>query len=357
MLTQNDVATEFIANGLGSGPVASRLLRSGMNVNVLKPWIGQDGRSYMAMMVGNELKAVPVANAPATLLKDEWEVWDDIVVRTAKPRMRAWGDLRQASSLIIPNGMGKTMIAYQVYGDITPATISMSPLRQSERDRPESDTRHLPLPIIHKDFFYDIREVEESRNGRIPLDTGTIELASRRVAEEAEKLTIGVASSYSYGGGTVYGYVNFPQRNAKAMTLPTAGGWTGETLIDELLDMIQMANDDGFYGPFRVYYSSGWNKYFGADFKAASDSTLGERVTRIPGIQSISALDYLTGHQMILVQMTPDVGRAVVGMDVQTVQWESEGGFQLNFKVLAILVPHLKYDPAGNSGIVHGVAA
>ena len=60
---------------------------------------------------------------------------------------------------------------------------------------------------------------------------------------------------------------------------------------------------------------------------------------------------------MIMVQMTPDVARAVNGMDITTVQWESVGGMRLNFKVMAIQVPQLRADYDGRCGIVHATTA
>ena len=35
-------------------------------------------------------------------------------------------------------------------------------------------------------------------------------------------------------------------------------------------------------------------------------------------------------------------------------QWEGQGGMEVNFKVMAILVPQLRDDFNGNTGIVHG---
>ena len=52
--------------------------------------------------------------------------------------------------------------------------------------------------------------------------------------------------------------------------------------------------------------------------------------------------------------MTPDVCRAVNGMDITTVQWESSGGMRINFKVMAIQVPQLFTDYNRRTGIVHG---
>jgi hypothetical protein len=59
---------------------------------------------------------------------------------------------------------------------------------------------------------------------------------------------------------------------------------------------------------------------------------------------------------MIMVQMTPDVARAVNGMDITTVQWESVGGMRLNFKVMAIQVPQLRADHYGSCGVLHAVS-
>ena len=57
---------------------------------------------------------------------------------------------------------------------------------------------------------------------------------------------------------------------------------------------------------------------------------------------------------MVLVQMTSDVIRAVVGMEFQTLQWPTEGGMLLNFKVMGIIVPQVRVDINHRTGLVHG---
>jgi hypothetical protein len=56
----------------------------------------------------------------------------------------------------------------------------------------------------------------------------------------------------------------------------------------------------------------------------------------------------------VLLEMTSETVRAVIGMEVQTVQWESLGGMMKHFKVMAIQVPQFRPDTAGNSGVAHG---
>lgn len=84
------------------------------------------------------------------------------------------------------------------------------------------------------------------------------------------------------------------------------------------------------------------------------DNTMRQRLESINGIQSVKQADYLSDTTLLLVQMTPDVARMVVGMEITTVQWESHGGMQLNFKVMCILVPQLRSDFNDATGIVHG---
>jgi len=44
-------------------------------------------------------------------------------------------------------------------------------------------------------------------------------------------------------------------------------------------------------------------------------------------------------------------------MELTTVQWESNGGMKLNFKVMAIQVPYIKSTSDGVTGIVHGTTS
>jgi len=306
------------------------------------------------------LIAIPTQNATATLRKEEWKVLDDAIVIAAKERLRVVADLRgRGLTYNIPNGMGKTVLETESMSDITRATISMDPARESEGDRPEFDLTSLPLPVIHKDFYFNARQVATSRNSGAGIDTTTAQLAARRVAEEAEKLTLGVLPAFGYGGGTIYGLTNFPSRvTSTSLTAPTETGWTPQTTIQELLAMRQASEDNHHYGPWSLYTSPAWDQYLDDDYSTLKgDITLRQRVTAINGIGAVTTLDYLTGFQMILVQMTSDVIRMVIGMDVTTVQWETHGGMRLNFKVMAIMVPQLRADFNGQTGIIHGNAA
>ncbi len=349
---------DYIMNGQSSGEVADRLIECGGDIGALRPWIGKDGRQYCALMRNGKRVAVPMQNTTTSLRQDDWKILDDAIIKVAKPRLKAVADLRSAGlTFNIPNGMAKTVLETETQSDINEASVSMDGMRENANDRPLFEITNLPLPIIHKDFNYSARNLLVSRNGGSPLDTTSAELAGVRVAEEAEKMLIGnstVADQYKYGGGTIYGYTDFPSALTKTITAPTASGWTGSTLLTEVLAMMAQARGAFHFGPYMLYTGTSWEQYLGEDFKTASDKSLRNRILEIDGITDIRGLDFLSGFGLILVQMTSDVVREVVGMDITTVQWDSHGGMQKNFKVMAILVPQLRADQNGNTGIVYG---
>lgn len=351
----------FVLNGQARGDVASVLMANDFNPAALRPYIGRDGRTYITVNSGRTDKdgkpvfaSALVSNAVATLRKDDWIQLDTAVLKAARPRLRVVKDLRAAGlEYVIPNGLGKTALEHEAMSDIGAATISMDGLRKGNSDRPQFDLRSLPLPIIHKDFSFSARQVAASRNGGSPLDTTTAEAAGRKVAEEAERLALGESATYSYGGGSVYGLKNFPYDLTKTLTAPTTSNQA--TTVAEVLDMKQKAMNANYFGPFNLYYSPAWGAYMGGDYSAnKGDNTLADRLRKIDGIQAVEQADYLTGTTMLLVQMTADVARIVVGMDITTVQWESQGGMELNFKVMAIIVPQIRGDYNNATGVVYG---
>ena len=333
----------------------------------------------------------PVFNATA-LRKEEWLELDRVVLRAARYRMRAWADLAAANSFGGFNGMGKMVLEHETMSDPGEAVVDMDGLTEGRQDAPKFQLEGLPLPITHSDFWFSSRRLAISRNSGTPLDTTMGEAAGRRVAETIEKTTIGVSTGVTYGGNStqvggygrtsqVYGYTNFSSRLTKTnLTAPTAGGWTAATTLADVLAALDQLKLNKFYGPFMLYTSNDWDRYMDNDYILTGGNvatqTLRERLRKIDGIMDVRRLDFLfattpsqsTGpggdvdvalkpFTLVFVQMTPDVCRAVNGMDITTVQWESLGGMRLNFKVMTISVPQLRADFYGNCGILHATTS
>lgn len=354
----------LLGSGQGTGTVAQRLIANGMDTNALRPYIGGDGRSYIDRIdpKSGKLIAVPTHNL-ATLRYQQWRQIDEAVVRVAKPAMRAISDLRTRGLTYTVDAMQTTVLSYETMSDVTPATISMNGLRESERDRPQVGMASMPIPLIHKDFSFDARElgVAAARGvggNALNLDTSMVTMSTRRVLEQAENLLIGNLPSYYYGGGSVYGYTNFPGRLTMTMQLPTTPGWTPAQMVGEFLAARQALINNFHLGPYIVYVSSDWAQYLDDDYSSAyNGNTLRTRLKQIDQIQDIVTLNYMNGFQMVFVQMTEDVVQLVVGMEVKTIQWETMGGMEVNFKVICSFTPRFRQDQNGNSGIMHAVGA
>lgn len=354
--TNAPAVIDTAGSGGMSGPSLNRLIAANGDPRVLQPWVGDDGRSYITQgPVGNEESVI--TNAPATLRKDAWITLDEAIVKAAKSRLRAVQDLRDAGlTFNLPNGMATTVLQRETMSDITPAILSIDGIRRSEGDRVVFELGNLPIPICHKDFSFPMRQILASQQSGTPIDTATGEEAGRRVAELLEQLLIGTAGTFSYGGGNVFGYTNFPDRLTKVMTIPTS--INHDVTVSEVLEMIQQSKDAFHFGPFFLYYSNSWGSFVEEDYSAAKgDNTLRDRLLAISQIDSVEELDFLPAKTMVLVEKASNVVRSVEGMDITTVQWETSGGFEQHFKVLTITVPDLRSDFNLNTGIVHGTHA
>lgn len=334
----------------------------------------------------------PVFNA-TSLRKEEWLELDRVVLRAARYRLLAWADLAAANSFGGFNAMSKLVLEHETMADPGAAMVDMTGLTEGRTDSPLFQLQGLPLPITHSDFWYDSRRLAVSRNTGTPLDVTMGEAAGRRVAESVECTTIGITTGLTYGGGnvntnpgygrasSVYGYMNFPDRlTYTSLTAPTAVGWTASTTLNQVLLLKDMLTVQKFYGPFMIYTSNDWDRYMDGDYILTGGNvatqTLRQRIEAIKGISGCKRLDYLFGtapptnkgpvpqiditlkpFTLLFVQMTPDVARAVNGMDITTVQWESIGGMRLNFKVMCIQVPQLRSDYYGNCGILEATVS
>lgn len=344
-----------------------------------------------------------VLNATA-LRKEEWIQLDQVVLREARFRLRAWGDLTAANTFGGFNGMSKMILEHETMSDSGEAIVDMDGLTEGRNDSPKFQLEGLPLPITHSDFWYDARRLAISRNTGTPLDTTSGEAAGRRVAEMIEKTLLGVETGVTYGGNStqvggygrtpsVYGYTNFPQRITKTNLYKPTGvgrsgtGWVPADTLKDILAMRDALYLNKFTGPFMLYHSNDWDAYMDADYILTGGNvatqTLRKRIKALGSgenandddtqILGVRRLDFLMSavtaagdpaavsttfpFTLILVQMTPDVCRAVNGMDITTVQWESIGGMRLNFKVMCIQVPQLRASFAGNCGIMQANAS
>lgn len=329
--------------------------------NYMRPFIAKDGNAYVMVHTGGDKDDIKnyrrelVNNA--TLRYDEWRTLDQKVIKIAEQRLVGFEDLRR-NGLTMPlgNAMGTTVLTWNEMSDAMEATISMDPVRRGKNDRPDFGTNHIPIPVIHADYQISERVLIESRNKGTGLDTLSAERAARRVSEKMEDMLFGENSILTYGGGTIQTYFSHPDRNI--ISLGNAWDDTSKTpdqIIADVLAMKQASLNDKYYGPWMLYIPTGYDTVMDDDYKSTSagmSQTIRERILKINGIQDVKVVDRMPANKVLLVTMQSDVVDLIDGMPIQNVQWDTEGGFIHNFKVMAIQVPRVKSDYNGASGIV-----
>lgn len=291
-----------------------------------------------------------------TLRRDEWIEFDNALVQQAQIRLRGVSALIAAGLVRrIANGLAKTVLMYDKMTDMNDAVVSMDGVARSENDTVEFEEAGIPLPITHKDWHLNLRRLMASRLRGEPLDLTHIRAAGRKIGEETERMLF--QGGKTFGGLTIYGLTTHPNRNTASFG---DGGtpWgdsskTGAEILADIGTLMAASEADRAYGPWWLFLSSDASLKLGEDFKANSDRTIRERILALDGINQIIVADQMPANTVVLVQATSDVIEMIEGEPLQTVQWDVKGGFQIEFKGFQIMVPLIKADSEGRSGIVH----
>lgn len=297
-----------------------------------------------------DLTVINITSNATVLRKDQWIMIDQTVLDAARKRMVAWADLRATNTFGGFDGFATPILEFERLTDSGQAVVDMDGMSEGLNFAPKFELQGMPLPITHCDFFLSSRFLASSRRGGggAAADTIRAEMAARRVGETIEQTLIGTQTGTTYGISTDYtntskveGYTNHNDRiTTTSITAPS--GSNGTTILTEWLDHRDNMYQQNFYGPFQIYTATSYDQFLDDEFKTNSDKSLRQRLMEIEGINSIKRLDYLTTAGTYLwVQMGPEI-QAVNGMEVTTVQWESKGGMQLNFKVMGIQVPRIR---------------
>lgn len=312
------------------------------------------GNSFMHQMLGNGMN-VNALRTNALLRKDEWIAYDTTVIDVARGRLNGVADLQAKGLILELGGLGTLVSQYEAQSDMTEADINMAGVTPGEEDSVEFDLRSVPIPIIHKDFRVNIRRLEASRKMGDAIDTTQAAVAARKVADMNENMLFNGAG-ITVDGNSIYGYTNHPKRNTG--TLKTWDATTNQgNIYNDVLDMIEDAQDVHYYGPYTLYVASDrWAPMLSIYGDGSGQKPL-DRILGIPQIEAVKVSDALAEGSAVLVQLTADVVDLAVGQDITTVQWDSLGGMQVHFKVMNAMAPRIKYDYNDACGIVHYVKA
>lgn len=246
------------------------------------------------------------------------------------------------------------------------AQRTMSPSSRTENKLSVMLPFRLPIYLTLDGFQLDIRTLKMSERIGMPLDVTEVGSCTRSVNEGTEDALINGATTLDGqvlqdAGYTAPGILNATNANTQVLTL---AAWTmatnvGSTIFSEVEAMIAKLQGDLKFGPYVLVVGTQIGNVLDADYTSGQSGqsisiTIRERLLKIPSIKDIVVADMMPTTKVALIQMTPDVIQMVVGQTPTVIPWTSLDGFTFHNLVMAIMVPWVKSDASGNSGICIG---
>ena len=297
-------------------------------------------------------------------------VIDRAVVNVGLQRLTVAADII-AMGLTYPlsDPLSVTQLEWSSMNKIGAAQRTMSPSARGESKLPVVLPNRLPIYLTTDQFAIDIRTLKMSQRVGTPLDTTIVEQCTRAVNEAIEDATINGATTIDAQSLLVAGYsapglLNAPNAMAQGAT---AAAWTtapvGSTVFNEVEAGIGKLQANKKFGPYRLYIGTQMGNAFDTDYNTVNNAqglTIRNRLLQIPTLQDIRVADMMPpgsaatppiGAKAVLVQMTRDVVDMVVGQYPTVIPWTSLDGFTINNLVMAIMIPRVRSDYNGQSGI------
>lgn len=304
-------------------------------------------------------------------------VLDTAVVEVGIDRLTLMADVMAAGlTYNLSDPLSLTQLEWNASNKVGNARRVMSPETRGENFLPDLLPHRLPIYLTISQFELDIRTLRMSQRVGLPLDTANIKSGTRAVNESLEDAFINGAATLDGQPLAVAGYsapgLLSTTYGAETQNL-TAAAWTtapvGATVFAEVQAMIAKLVANKKFGPYRLYVGTQIAAALGSDYDVVSPSrglTIMERLLKINGLEAIRAADLMPngngatpsiGNKVALVQMTSDVLDVVVGQTPTVIPWTSVSGFTFHNMIMAIMIPRVKQDYNGKTGVVIGTTA
>jgi len=346
------------SNWQGNSPLTNVVMRALQEVGGWSvPAMRRPGYRMMAA-VENEFRAL----AP---MQDKAQVAiDRAVVEVGLQRLTFAADIMAAGlTYNLTDPLSIAQLEWNSSNKIGAAQRTMSPSARGENKLPIVTPNRLPIYLTTDGFEIDIRTLKTSQRVGTPLDVSMVKQCVRAVNEAIEDAAINGATTLDgqelkVAGYSAPGLLNAP--GAEAETL-TAAAWStvpvGATVFSQTQAMIADLQNNKKFGPYRLYVPTVVGNALDSDYNATNNAqglTIRQRLLQIESLQAVRVADLLPATKVALVQMTSDVIDMVVGQPPTVIPWTSLDGFTIHNLVMAIMIPRVRSDYNGDSGICIG---
>jgi hypothetical protein len=324
------------------------------------------GALLRALQTSGDL-SIPALRALSPLSDKAQIIIDTAVVEVGLERLQFMADLlEEGLTYTLSDPLSTTLVEWESINKVGGAQRSMTPSARNESLLPDRTLNRVPVYVTTDDFSINLRTLKMSERVGIPLDTSLIKQSVRRVNEALEDSFIngattldGQALSVGSQGGQygAPGLLNAPNANTDSLTINWANAGelaaftAGPKIFADVEEGIAKNQAQHKYGPYGLYVSTVYGNALDNDYKSLSSTTIRERLLSIPSIKKITVVDHMPTKTVALVQLTDDVVQVISGQQPTVIPWTSLDGFTLHWMVMAIMIPRVRSDYNGQSGI------
>jgi uncharacterized linocin/CFP29 family protein len=268
----------------------------------------------------------------ASLTDEELRYIDDRIVDSVRPLLVA---RRLFPVFTLPHAGFLTVRGYR-RTDMSQARISLYG-QGKNKDRSIKTAFDVTVPVIHKEFTINWRDLEATRNQGLPLDTQDAENAARQCAEEEDKLLL----SGEYTGWNALGIEGLATATGRNTT---AGGDWSANAITYVSNAIAELETDGHQGPYALILRSSWNQQLRTLISNTATFLL-EKVAELvkAGIYVSDNLYASDGgvDSALVVEPSQENFEMVIGRDLSVFTKQDED-MNLQCKVHEVVAPRIK---------------
>ncbi len=289
---------------------------------------------------------------------------DRAVVEVGLQRLSFVADLISEGLVYnLPDPLSVTQLEWSKSNKIGAAQRTMSPSARGENKLPILLPGRIPIYLTTDQFEIDIRTLKMSQRVGMPLDVSMAKACTRAVNEAFEDAALNGATTLDGqalvdSGYSAPGLLNAPNANTQTITV---AAWTtapvGTTVMAEVLSMIGKLQTDKKFGPYNLYVGTAIGTALQTDFKANGDSSILDRLQQVDAggrKLRVRVTDMMPVSTVVLVQMTSDVVEIIDGQRPTVIPWTSLDSFTIHNLVLGIMIPRVRSDYNGDSGVCIG---
>jgi hypothetical protein len=269
------------------------------------------------------------------LTPEEWIALDEAAVRGFISNAPVTALLSKYNTFST-DGMAKMVLEHETMEDVDKAVVDMQNVAENE---PKFVLHSLPLPVTHVDFRGNKPHKSETEESRM----NSAYSAGQEIGLEIERLTLGVDEPFRMPNcdAAVYGLCNFPPAR-RATVRP-------EHLVEDVTAALKVAWEEKFYGPWAFVHgeSFGLTEHMRQQLLGIGFDTEDGKYKPIVE-DGIVCSPQMRGLSSVLVQLTPDVVRIVVGHELVTYSNLTE------FMAACVIVPQIRADYYGRCGVIVG---